>query len=242
MRKDAWMIFNFTDRPAQSTFIEAVWHNQCESGGPFLSMAVNHWAMVVTRLNGTITLTMRGPELKATPAYCPPGAEHFGCYFKMGVYLTHLPTHRLRDTAITLPSASSRSFWLNGSTWQYPDYENIDTFVDRLARAGTLVYDPKIVAALQGQPVDTSLRTLQRRFLHTTGLTHSAVRQIERARFATSRLQDGASILDVVYDAGYADQPHLTRALKAYIGQTPAQLGSGKAAQLSFLFKTSPST
>jgi AraC-like DNA-binding protein len=32
------------------------------------------------------------------------------------------------------------------------------------------------------------------------------------------------SIGDVVYQAGYADQPHLTRSLKRFIGYTPAQL------------------
>ncbi|MCL4303751.1 MAG: hypothetical protein KJ077_49150 [Anaerolineae bacterium] len=29
---------------------------------------------------------------------------------------------------------------------------------------------------------------------------------------------------DVVYQAGYADQPHLTRSLKHFVGQTPAQI------------------
>jgi methylphosphotriester-DNA--protein-cysteine methyltransferase len=37
-------------------------------------------------------------------------------------------------------------------------------------------------------------------------------------------LRQGASILDTVYQAGYFDQPHLTRALKRFTGQTPAQI------------------
>ncbi len=37
-------------------------------------------------------------------------------------------------------------------------------------------------------------------------------------------LQQGVSIVDTVDQAGYADQPHLTRSLKRFIGQTPAQL------------------
>jgi methylphosphotriester-DNA--protein-cysteine methyltransferase len=67
------------------------------------------------------------------------------------------------------------------------------------------------------------------------------VRQIERARYATTLLQQGVPILDVVYEAGYFDQPHLTRALKYFIGQTPAQiLDRSKDVQLSFLYKTAP--
>jgi len=37
-------------------------------------------------------------------------------------------------------------------------------------------------------------------------------------------LQQGASIPDTVYQAGYFDQPHLTRALKRFVGQTLTQI------------------
>jgi AraC-like DNA-binding protein len=48
-------------------------------------------------------------------------------------------------------------------------------------------------------------------------------------------LRQGVSILDTVEQAGYADQPHLTRSLKRLIGQTPAQLASDSSAMpLSF--------
>jgi methylphosphotriester-DNA--protein-cysteine methyltransferase len=82
-----------------------------------------------------------------------------------------------------------------------------------------------------------SLRSAQRHFLRATGLTHSTVRQIERARHATNLLKQGVSILDTVYEAGYFDQAHLTRSLKYRIGQTPAEIVRGKQ-QLSFLYKT----
>jgi AraC-like DNA-binding protein len=103
------------------------------------------------------------------------------------------------------------------------------------------VREPVVQAALQDQLKDLSLRTAQRHFLRTTGLTRSAVRQIERARYATTLLQQGLSILDVVYEAGYFDQPHLTRALKHFMGQTPAQIiDRSRSQQLSFLYKTAP--
>jgi AraC-like DNA-binding protein len=152
-----------------------------------------------------------------------------------------LPAGDLRDGAVTLPEATRNSFWLNGSAWQYPSYENIDTFIDRLVRASLLVREPIVDAALQGDLKDVSARTIQRRFLQATGLTRGAVSQIDRARHATILLKQGASILDTVYEAGYADQPHLTRSLKYYIGQTPAQLiRKSEPEQLSFLFKTTP--
>lgn len=231
------MIFNFETRLLDSPFVERIWRNHSEPGGSFISMAMGHWGMVVSKLNGQMTLTVRGPETRATPAYCPPGAEHFGVYFKLGTFMPYLPVSQLRDGAITLPESAGRSFWLNGISWQYPDYENMDVFVDRLARRGLLVREPVVNTALRGEAIELSLRSRQRRFLRATGLTQGAVSQIDRARHATALLKNGVSILDTVYQAGYADQPHLTRSLKYYIGQTPAQLIREQAStQLSILF------
>lgn len=85
------------------------------------------------------------------------------------------------------------------------------------------------------------MSTIQRRFLRATGLTQGAVRQIERARYATSLLQQGVSIPDTVLKAGYFDQPHLTRALRHLVGQTPAQIrGHRRPEQMPFLCKTTP--
>jgi AraC-like DNA-binding protein len=86
-----------------------------------------------------------------------------------------------------------------------------------------------------------SARTVQRRLVQATGLTQSDVLQIERARYATTLLKQGLSILDTVHQAGYYDQPHLTRSLKHYVGQTPAQLANqNRTTRLSLLYKTAP--
>jgi methylphosphotriester-DNA--protein-cysteine methyltransferase len=67
-------------------------------------------------------------------------------------------------------------------------------------------------------------RTVRHRFLRATGLTQLHIYQAERARRAEALLRQGVSILDTVFEAGYYDQPHLTRSLKRFIGHTPAQL------------------
>jgi AraC-like DNA-binding protein len=184
---------------------------------------------------------VRGPETKATPLDCSADGKWLGIRFTLGTVMPHLPASHLVDGGVNLPDAGSRSFWLHRSAWQFPDFEDADTFVERLVRDGLLIREPIVQAALQNQLKDQSLRTAQRYFMRTTGLTHSTVRQIERARYATTLLQQGRSILDVVYEAGYFDQPHLTRSLKYYIGQTPAQImDRSKSQQLSFLYKTAP--
>ena len=91
-------------------------------------------------------------------------------------------------------------------------------------RKGLVARDLVVEAALQGQQTDLSLRSVQRHIRSTTGLTHAVIKQIERARQAVSLLEAGMAILDVVEHAGYADQPHLTRALRRFIGHTPARI------------------
>jgi hypothetical protein len=138
--------------------------------------------------------------------------------------MPHLPARDVRDVETILPGAARQSFWLHGSAWKFPSYDNVETFVDRLVRADVLVRDPVVSAVLQGRPPAMPSRTVRHRFLRTTGLTQSHIYQVERAQRAAALLRCGVSIADTVYEAGYFDQPHLTRSLKQFVGHTPAQL------------------
>ena len=109
----------------------------------------------------------------------------------------------------------------------------------RLVAAGLLVRDPAVSAALCGDEQALSKRSAQRHFVAATGMTHRAHHQIARARHAANLLQRGVSIQDAVHEAGYFDQAHLTRSLKRFVGQTPAELLRNRS-ELSYLYKTEP--
>jgi AraC-like DNA-binding protein len=161
----------------------------------------------------------------ATTADFPAEAEFFGIVFKHGTFMPHLPAvHLLDRNDEVLPVATGSRFWLQGATWQIPDFENADTFVARLIHQELVVREPVVEAVLANRPLEISPRTVQRRFLRATGLTHGTFAQIERAQQAVNLLERGLSIADAVYQAGYADQPHLTRSLRRFMGQTPAQI------------------
>lgn len=223
------MRFSIEERPSDSPFVKTIWRTHSERTGTFLSQAASHWEMVVTCHEGKTTFTVRGPETHATPIDVQwMDGEFFGIVFQLGTFMPHLPPGQVMDRRdANLPEATRTSFWLYGSVWQFPDYENADTFVDRLVRDGLLVRDEIVDAVLQGHPRALSLRSVQYRFLRATGLTYSTILQIERARQAAALLEQGRSIPDVVYEAGYFDQPHLTRSLKRFMGQTPAQIARG---------------
>lgn len=213
------------ERTSLQPFVDSIWRTQSEDAGALTSIASSHWEMVVTRREDRVVLTVRGPETKASRAAFAAGTEWFGITFKPGAFMPSLPLAKIMDRKdMDLPEASPRSFWLDGSAWEYPNYENADTFVNRLVHAGLLVSDPVVEAVLQGRQQDLSVRSVQYRFRRATGLTRKAIQQIERARKATALLEQGVSIPKVTYEAGYFDQSHLTRSLKRFIGFSPAQL------------------
>lgn len=233
------MPLTFDERRSDVTLVQTVWRTHSELPGTFTSVAVTHWEMVVTRRKGTTTLTVRGPETKATLAPIPSDAQFFGIAFNHGAFMPALPTEPLVDKAIDLPHASDNSFWLQGRAWRFPSYENADAFVGRLVRAGVLVLDHVVDDAVRRRPTGLSRRTVRRRFQRATGLTPAVIGQIDRARHATALLQRGVSILDTVNETGYFDQSHLSRSLKQFTGYTPGEiLRMNGFAEMSLSYKT----
>jgi hypothetical protein len=232
------MFITFEDRPSDSAFIERVWRCRSDRGGPMLSVAAGHLELVASRLPGLTMVTLRGPETRATTVPCPPNGRWVAIRFRLGVYLPNLPTHLLMDHQnLNLPVANDGTFWLEDCRCALPDFDNAEDLVTRLARRGVIARDPAVGAVLQGDRQALGARSVQRHFQHATGMTHGRFRQIERARYAASLLRAGTPILEAVHEVGYFDQPHLNRALKGLIGQTPAGI-QRQEAQLSFLYKT----
>jgi AraC-like DNA-binding protein len=231
---------HFEDRVSDHPLVERVWRCHSDRAESFLSVAANSFEMAITRLGGKSFLTLRGPETIATSLDCPADGQWVCIRFKVGTHMPRFLPGSLRDqNDVTLPAASGRSFWLNGSALEYPDFENAETFVQRLTKSGILTRDRIVEDTLLRRPEELSLRSAQRHFLRSTGVTYGTFRQIERARYATNLLREGASILDVVGRAGYFDQAHLTRSLRRFIGETPSRILQGQR-QLSFLYKTTP--
>jgi len=232
------MLLRFEHRLSDSPYIERVWRSHSLSGGSFYSMAEPNLELVIARVNGSTQVILRGPVTRASTADCPAGGEWLGIRFRLGTQLTRLPTATLLDhKSVVLPSEADGTFWLNRRWWEPLSYDNAEACVAELAAAGVINRDRVVETVLDRGGADISVRSVQRRFLQSTGLTREAFRQIERARHAAGLLRSGEGILDVVDQAGYFDQPHLNRALRRLIGPTPNDLAHGQA-QLSFLYKT----
>ena len=211
----ATQLFAFDIRESDSPFVEKIWRTKSVPVETFISVAVPHWEMVVTSQRGETRMIIRGPETKASIAEIPQDAEFVGIQFRLGAFMPRFPLAALVDGWIDLSDPGLGSFWLDSSAWEFPTFDNADTFVNRLVRQGLLVRE------VERPP---SERSAQRRILRSTGLTRRTIRQIERAQRAAALIQRGAPPQEVIWRAGYADQAHLTRALRRFVGVTPRRL------------------
>lgn len=215
----------FTEgRLSDSPFVDSIWRGRADADQTLMCPADGRWNLSFAKLNGRLKVLVEGPMTKAVPKTHVEGIDWLVIKLKLGVFLPAVSAREYLNGSALLPETASQSFWLHSAIWQMPDYENADTFVDWLVRDEVVQLNPLVNAVLQDQPRTVAERTLRHHFQQTTGLTQSHIRQIERARDAMSLLQQDISILDVVDRLGYADQPHLTRSLKRFMGYTPRQV------------------
>jgi AraC-like DNA-binding protein len=211
-------------RPSDSPYIEAVMHGYTESDGSTTRPAEINWHMVLMKHRGSTKLLVVGPLSTSGVASWAADAELLWIKFKLGTFMPNRPVRHFLDAETPLPSAAHQAFWLNNSTWQFPTFDNVETFVNHLVHDEALTFDSLVPDILQGHIPDIAPRTVRHRFLRATGLSQGHIFQMERARHAASLLEQGTPILDTVDAAGYFDQPHLTRSLKRFLGTTPARL------------------
>jgi hypothetical protein len=108
----------FHERRSDSPFIERVWTSHSEPAGCFVSVAASNVETAITRHQGKVFLTIRGPETKATLADCPADGEWLGIRFALGTYLPSLlpatiadqkdmtiPGPQTRDSSVSVPGA-----------------------------------------------------------------------------------------------------------------------------------------
>ncbi len=218
------MTILFEQRPADSPYLISVTQGRTVGHGSSLRPAEMCWHLVFSRHEGQTHTVLAGPLSTAGVVHYGDGAEVLWIKFALGTFMPNLPPKVLRDKETELPKAAGSAFWLDSTTWPFPSFENVETFVARLVRQGVLVHDPLVEEVLQDRPADLSPRTLRHRFAQATGLSQRHIRQMHRAFQAQTLLEQGHSILDTVHEAGYYDQPHLTRSLRHFLGVTPAQL------------------
>ena len=208
---------------------QRVWSATCDATTGFTSAAKASSMIVFARSDAGLTVHLRGPETAGTSMTCRRGWEFFGVDLRLGAYLPLYPPSGLTDlNDALLPTLPGDRILLDNRDWEMPTEQNVDVFLDRLVRAGLLIFDPLVDEIRHGErPRGMSERIAQIRFRRAVGISHRKLVSIEQAHHAARLLTAGRSIADVVTASGYYDQPQLARAMRWATGHTPGELRSG---------------
>ena len=215
------MGFTYEEKLSQSPLVDFIWRTEDLTDGVYVASADARWDMIFTRgPEGKTKVLLSGPSSKITLVAYSPGNKHVGICYKPWAVFTDIPITMMLNVTIALPIPTEDTFEMQGITWKMPTYENVDQFVAEQEKRGLLRADPIIRDVLENKPVDMSLRSVQRHFVKTIGMSPRRVRQINSARKAVKLLQQGNTLSEVAYELDYADLPHMTRMLRRFTGYT----------------------
>ena len=131
---------------------------------------------------------------------------------------------RVHDRRRRCTEVSGSNQLLGGVRLPVPEVDALEELIDVLLRQGILAAGDAVAAALRGEPVPYSPRSLHRHTVGATGVGPKKLQQLRRARAAYALLQDGSSRAAAATESGFADQAHLTRAFTALAGSSPARI------------------
>lgn len=183
-------------------------------------------------------LLVAGPDTAPHPYTRAAGLTATGLRFHPGVLpaLLGIPAASLRDVRVPLdalhPGVARRAVtaigsgtdaasvltglaaWLPGSG---PE-PVVRAVAARMARGATVTDT--------ADALGWTTRTLHRHCLAAFGYGPTTLRRVLRFRRALTLLRRGVPAAETAARAGYADQPHLSREMRALAGAAPAQLAS----------------
>lgn len=181
------------------------------------------------------TILVAGPD---TMAFIAPasGESLHGLRFRPGILprLLGVPAADLRDTRtglrdlvavrhdLTLASVATELAWKSPRAETAPWPLAMLGAVTRGLGAGATVSET-------ARDAGWSSRTLQRQCSAVYGYGPATLRRILRFRRAVGLLDAGASLSTVAARAGYADQPHLHREVRALTGTSLRQLAANRS-------------
>ncbi|TCK24258.1 helix-turn-helix domain-containing protein [Pseudonocardia endophytica] len=195
-------------------------------------------------------LVVAGPDTAAHTARPSPGAVTTGLRFRPGVLPTLLgvPAAELVNQRVSLSDLPLSPADVDVTVvGEAPDDRGV-----HLDAALLLDTASRLVAADRRRPLPRPLprwalralargaattdvadrlgvttRTLHRTCVATLGYGPSVARRVLRFRAAAALLYSGAAPADVAARTGYADQPHLSREVRALAGVSPTALAAG---------------
>jgi AraC-like DNA-binding protein len=179
-------------------------------------------SIILVQSDASAEVIIRGPETAPRSEILLPGYTWIGIRLLPGVRIKNVPTQQLTDSFRILPADANGQFQFEGTLLQFPSFSNAEELIKQMRDLG---YISGKALNDQGSPRQViSSKSYSRFVKRNTGLPPYKLHQLQRISDALGLLRQGMSAASVASELGFADQAHLTRAAKQFLGYTPKEL------------------
>lgn len=210
------------ERSSELEAIDSVWTGIASEVTPRTVLADPCSSIILVKNKDSAEVILRGPETKPRGDILLPGYTWIGIRLKPGIQLKGFPPHQFTDKFHALPADRSGHFEFEGTRLQFPDFENVEQLIEQMYDLGYLSGEALDIKQPSGQGMST--KSHSRYIKRSTGLSPYKLHQLQRMAEALRLLRQGIPAAKVASQLGFADQAHLTRTAKRFLGHTPTEL------------------
>jgi len=179
-------------------------------------------SIILVKSTASCEVILRGPETKPRSQILMPGYTWTAIRLQPGVRLKHFPAQQFLDDFQTLAADKDAHFQFEGTTLQFPDFDNAEQLILHMQDLGYISDMPLNDSENPAQGL--SSKSYSRLVKYNTGLSPYKLLQLQRIHEALRLLQRGMPPTTVAAELGFVDQAHLNRAAKQFLGHTPKEL------------------
>ncbi|HKX72613.1 MAG TPA: helix-turn-helix domain-containing protein [Candidatus Saccharimonadales bacterium] len=213
---------NWKERASELEAIDSVWTGSASEITPRTVLADPCISIILVKSKTSAEVIIRGPETKPRGDIIMPGYTWTGIRLRPGMQLKNFSTQQMTNNFRTLSADSNGQFEFGGTQLQFPDFENVEQLVEQMYDLGFI--SGKVINSQESPNQDMSSKSYSRYVKRNTGLSPYKLHQMQRMAEAFRLLRQGMPAAAVASELGFADQAHLARAAKQFLGHTPKEL------------------
>lgn len=213
---------SWRERTSELESIASVWTGNASEVTPRTVLADPCSSIILVKSKTSAEVVIRGPETKPRSEILLPGYTWTGIRLQPGVQLKNFPTQQLTNSFRILPASVNGRFQFEETWLQFPDFNSAEQLIEQMYDLGYI--SGKVLKAQEFPKQGMSSKSYSRFVKRNTGLSPYKLHQLQRMAEAFRLLRQGMPAATVASELGFADQAHLARAAKRFLGHTPKEL------------------
>lgn len=215
--KTAWR-----ERPSESDLIASIWTCSPTEITPRTVLADPCTSIILVRGEDRTKIVLRGPETKPRNEHYMPETTWIGIRLYPGVKLKNFPAQRYLDCSRSVLADSNGRFRYEGTVLSFPEFDSAETLIEHMRDLGYVSGSALDVQGISRK--DMSSKAYSRYIKQHTGLSPYKLHQLQRMSKVFKMIQEGVPLAIIAAEQGFADQAHLHRAVRQFLGHTPKEL------------------